>query len=668
MISFFVSCVFIFSSVFPVNAEESVNLQEKTNVEFSDVNKGDIAVTENADPEVSIEPDSNSVPEENMISEENPVPEENSVPEEGTTESGTDIGENVVPEDNVTPEDNTLPENSVNPEENIESEEITEENNGSNESGETLPEEEKNEDESKVEEEALHTEADPSEEQEKKRAAKMEEVKAAGRQWEAEGNNSMSSADRIYPNASCYGYLSSYSDEDWFKFTIGSNGYISLTLNHEYIEHNGTYWNVCLYSQDGSEMYTMGVNGDITSQRSCRVGLPAGTYYVKVREGTFHSDVNYNLRVNYVAADFWEREDNDNRNASDSISANKSVTGSIMNYDDEDWYKFTIGSKGYISLTLNHEYIEHNGTYWNVYLYKQDGSEMYRMNVNGDITSQRSCRIGLPAGTYYIKVTRGTFHSNVNYNLRVNYVAAGYWETESNDSQSGADQIAPNVSVTGSLMNYAESDYYKFETKSSGYISITLNHSYIDSSSNYWKLRLYRALDGALLHEAYCQGNITSQKTCRIGLPAGKYLVQVTQGTFHSDMDYNLRINYVSDNSYETEKNDTIATADSITKNKVSRGTLMTNGDQDYYTFTLKSKCYVNFRLTHGYIDDDWDYFHLTVSNKSNSPIMEYSLSGTELGLNKGMVLPAGKYYVKVTSSNRHSTTPYGILVQPIIK
>lgn len=540
MISFFVSCVLIFSSVFPVNAEESVNLQEKTNVEFSDVNKGDIAVTENADPEVSIESDSNSVPEENIISEENPVPEENSVPEEGTTESGTDIGENVVPEDN------TLPENSVNPEENIESEEITEENNESNESGETLPEEEKNEDESKVEEEALHTEADPSEEQEKKRAAKMEEVKAAGRQWEAEGNNSMSSADRIYPNASCYGYLSSDSDEDWFKFTIGSNGYISLTLNHEYINSNFTYWELYLYKQDGSEMYTMGVNGDIASQRSCRIGLPAGTYYVKVK--------------------------------------------------------------------------------------------------------------------------RGFYDSNVNYNLRVNYVAAGYWETESNDNQSGADQIAPNASMTASLMNSSDSDYYKFETKSSGYISLTLNHSYIDNDFNYWKIRLYRASDGSLLHEAYCQGNITSQKTCRIGLPAGKYLVQVTKDFYHSDMDYNLRVNYVADKTYETEKNDTPATADSITKNKVSRGTLMANGDQDYYTFTLKSKCYVNFRLTHGYIDDDWDYFHLTVSNKSNSPIMEYSLSGTELGLNKGMVLPAGKYYVKVTSSNRHSTTPYGILVQPIIK
>ena len=102
--------------------------------------------------------------------------------------------------------------------------------------------------------------------------------------------------------------------KDWFKFTIGSNGYISSTLNHEYINSNFTYWELYLYKQDGSEMYTMGVNGDITSQRSCRVGLPAGTYYVKVKDGFYHSNVNYNLRVNYVAADFWEREDNDNRN------------------------------------------------------------------------------------------------------------------------------------------------------------------------------------------------------------------------------------------------------------------------------------------------------------------------------------------------------------------
>ncbi len=77
----------------------------------------------------------------------------------------------------------------------------------------------------------------------------------------------------------------------------------------------------------------------------------------------------------------------------------------------------------------------------------------------------------------------------------------------------------------------------------------------------------------------------------------------------------------------------------------------------------------MNFRLTHGYIDDDsWDYFRLAVLNKSNETIMEYSLTGTELGFNKGMVLPAGKYYVKVTTPYQHSTTPYGILVQPIIK
>ena len=290
----------------------------------------------------------------------------------------------------------------------------------------------------------------------------------------------MSSADRIYPNASCYGYLSSYSDVDWYSFTIGSNGYISLTLNHEYEDNTSKCWDVCLYKQDGSEMHTMGVNGNITSVRSCRIGLPAGTYYVKVQKGYYHSSVNYNLRVNYVAADFWEREYNDTRNSSTLISPNKSVTGTIMNYNDEDWYKFTIGSNGYISLTLNHEYIDNTSTCWDICLYKQDGSEMYKMGVNGHITSMRSCRIGLSSGTYYVKLKKGYYDSNVNYNLRINYVAAGYWESESNDTKNVADQIAPNVSVTASLMNYNDNDWYKFTTKSSGYISLTLNHSYME--------------------------------------------------------------------------------------------------------------------------------------------------------------------------------------------
>ena len=180
------------------------------------------------------------------------------------------------------------------------------------------------------------------------------------------------------------------------------------------------------------------------------------------------------------------------------------------------------------------------------------------------------------------------------------------------------------------------------------------------------RVRLFRVSDSTLIEEFYYQGDISSQKSCRIGLPKGTYYLQVSPSTYSSS-DYNLRVNYVADKSYETEINNTTGAADSITKNVVSRGTLMASDDIDYYTFSLGARCYVNFRLTHGYVDEDYGLFKLTVTDRNNSPVMEYTLTGKETGTNKGMVLPAGKYYVRISADSRHSTTPYGLLVQPVL-
>lgn len=92
----------------------------------------------------------------------------------------------------------------------------------------------------------------------------------------------------------------------------------------------------------------------------------------------------------------------------------------------------------------------------------------------------------------------------------------------------------------------------------------------------------------------------------------------------------------------------------------------MTRDDEDYYTFSLGARCYVNFRLTHGYVDNGNDMFTLTVSNRNNVPVMTYSLTGKQTGTNQGVVLPAGKYYVKISSEWDHSTTPYGLVVEPV--
>lgn len=484
---------------------------------------------------------------------------------------------------------------------------------------------------------------------------------------ETENNNSQSTADTIQPNQSINGNISSRDDVDWYKVTLNSDCYISLTLSHSYIDSGYGYWEINFFNASKSINHTMVVEGNSTSKRTCRIGLPRGTYYIQVSDEYRQSSINYNLRVNYVSVDYWETENNDSFGSADSIAPNKSVSGSLPTSNDNDYYKFTLGSNGYISLTLNHTYIDSGYGYWRVRLYRgSDSSLLEEFIYQGNIASQRSCRIGLPKGTYYLQVSDEYRHSDIDYNLRVNYVAASHWETEVNDSIGAADTISPNVSVTGSLMSSDDNDYYKFTTGSDGYISLTLNHTYIDSGYNHWRVRLYRGSDTSLIGDFYYQGNISSQKSCRIGLPKGNYYLEVSHDSRHSTADYNLRVNYVADKSYETEINNNISSADSITKYSTSRGTLMTSDDVDYYTFSLGARCYVNFRLTHGYIDNSRDMFKLTVCNSNNAPVFEYSLTGQQTGTNKGTVLPAGKYYVRISSDRAHSTTPYGLVVEPV--
>ena len=636
-----------------VNAEEATQnesiateaVQEENNVDAQNVEETDQQEDETSGEESTSEDETSGEEStsEDETSEEESTSEDETSEEESESEDEKNVTEDTIQEDEAASDNADQIENSEKEEE----------------SKDVKVEEETNKEEKKE---------NDSEEQNKhklKSKAAQATVKASGN-WETENNNSQTRADVISPNQSVNGNLSSRSDVDWYKVTLNSNCYISLTLNHPYIDSGATYWQVKFYNSSGDVTYQMDVSGNTTSKRSCRLGLPRGTYYIEVSDYSYSAE-NYNLRVNYVVASYWETENNNSIGTADSIAPNTSVTGSLMNSSDADYYKFTLGSNGYISLTLNHSYIDSSLNYWRVRLFRgSDGSLMNEFYYQGNISSQRTCRIGLPKGTYYVQVS-DYFHSDIDYNLRVNYVATSYWETEDNDSIAKADSISPNVSVTGSLASSDDNDYYKFNTGSNGYISLTLNHTYLDSGVNYWRIRLYRGSDSSLIEEFYYQGNISSQKTCRIGLPKGTYYLQVSD-YYHSDVDYNLRVNYVADKSYETEVNNSTGTADSITKNVVSRGTLMTSDDEDFYTFSLASKCYVNFRLTHGYINDGNDMFILTVSNRNNSPVMEYALTGRETGTNKGMVLPAGKYYVKIHSGGwTHSTTPYGILVQPIL-
>ena len=162
------------------------------------------------------------------------------------------------------------------------------------------------------------------------------------------GNNTTAdTASVISVNATYTDYIKSYDDVSWYKFRISNPGYISFKFTHDYVDSSGNYWEAYLYDMDKSCLNSYDYRGTETSVTGGNIGVPAGTYYIKVKKGgSGYKDVNYNIKVNYTSSSIWEKEFNDTYSSPNvmTLDTNKTYYGSIMKYSDVDWYKFKISS------------------------------------------------------------------------------------------------------------------------------------------------------------------------------------------------------------------------------------------------------------------------------------------------------------------------------------
>ena len=235
------------------------------------------------------------------------------------------------------------------------------------------------------------------------------------------------------------------------------------------------------------------------------------------------------------AAAYYESEPNDSISTADSISTNSTVYGVSNTGSDYDYYKFSLSSQGYITITMNHAQLDSG--YWYVYLYDTNGNQMYYWKFNAAYASNSTEKIGLPAGTYYVNIECGSYVKGVDYNLKVNYTKTNYWETESNDSRTKADNISVNTTYYGVSNIGSDCDYYKFSLSSQGYITITMNHAQLDSGS--WHVYLYDT-NGNQMYYWKFDASYASNSTEKIGLPAGTYYVNIECGSYVKGVDYSF--------------------------------------------------------------------------------------------------------------------------------
>ena len=98
-----------------------------------------------------------------------------------------------------------------------------------------------------------------------------------------------------------------------------------------------------------------------------------------------------------------------------SISVNKEYTDNLSTSSEIDYFKFSISSPGYINILFTNEYSKNEG--WDGVLYDSGQTKIWSGTYGANkTTTKKSQSIGLPAGTYYYKISKGFWnYTSVNY-------------------------------------------------------------------------------------------------------------------------------------------------------------------------------------------------------------------------------------------------------------
>jgi hypothetical protein len=353
-------------------------------------------------------------------------------------------------------------------------------------------------------------------------------------------NDSFTNAKSIGVNQNVKENLASCNDKNYYKFSISQNGYVTLNFQHKEMESTSAFWYVELYDKDRQVIKKMWVDGSISNTDSCNVGLPAGEYYVTVEDSVSYSSQQYQLKVAFTASEQWESEFNDGFLTADNITVNNTEYGALMDSSDDDYYKFALSQNGYITLNFQHEEMESSDSYWYVELYDKDRQVIKKMWVRGSISNTDSCNIGLPAGEYYVKVVDSVRYSSQQYQLKVAFKASEQWESEFNDGFLTADNITLNNTMSGSLMDSNDVDYYSLNLTSSGNVQLNFSHSKLEKDSSYWTVYFYDENRNEL-YSHQIQGN-KKNTILKLGYQtSGKYYLKVSSGTYYSNVNYSIK-------------------------------------------------------------------------------------------------------------------------------
>ncbi len=342
-------------------------------------------------------------------------------------------------------------------------------------------------------------------------------------------------------------------------------------------------------------------------------------------------------------------------------SATTLTVGSVQTHSisrgDEDWVKFTISSAGDYTLQTSSTgdlYIELYDSYATRIAYDDDNGAGYNARISRYFNR----------GTYYAKI-RGYSSTTEVDSYRVALYSGHVDEYENDNSCFGATTLSVGATQhSHSIHAGGDEDWYKFTVNSDGFYSIRITGG--DTI-----LQLY-SFEGQAFGYNDDRGNGDFGSSGTVQLYAGtSYYVRVTSYASREIPSYSISLSAgVIEDAYESNGEDSIYNAVTLSINSVQTHTIHSSNDTDWVKFVVSEAGY---------------YYLLVGTSERIAGQMQFSLynsSGYEIDLSEqrsdlcktsgenpylGARFGAGTYYVKLSAANpNYAAGEYSVSVSMV--
>ena len=461
--------------------------------------------------------------------------------------------------------------------------------------------------------------------------------------------------------------IHSATDEDWYKFTVSSDGFYSVRTT-------GGDTILQLYSFEGQAFGYNDDRGNGDLGSSGTVQLYANTtYYARVTSyGT--NTFSYTISLSSgVIADAYESNGDNYQPGATALSLNSVQVHTIHGSSDVDWVKFTISEAGYYYLFVDTS--DRAAGQMQFSLYNSSGSQIDLSSLSAGLYNGNGFDPSLTAnfgtGTYYVRLSAansGTVAgeysvslskvSSIDYADSDEYEDDGDWRN-ANVLTLGTPQTH-SLNVRGGNGNYySDVDWFVFTPSVTGMYKFT-----VSGTRNPTSMTVGVADEYGFPNMPW-GGNSGINPSAENYMQAGQtyYILMTAEGSRMNVDSYTItatrtvtysaeRDNYEPDNS--------LGTASAISVGETQAHSIHAIGDQDWMKFTPTASGYYTF-YTGARNGNAGDADMLLALYDSNGTLLIYD-DDSFAGFNAMMSysLTAGQtYYVVALAARSNTVVPY---------